>query len=87
MAREFTMTINAHFAPITISEGKKNRKVINLISFNGGENKLDIRDWYLDASGEYKMGKGVTLSLVEAKGIIAPKIIKAATEAIAKSAM
>lgn len=81
---EFKMETNPNFTPVVIAEGKKNRKVINLVSFNDGPYKLDIRDWYLDSSGGYKMGKGITLSLTEAKGIIAPKIIKAATEAITK---
>lgn len=82
MAREFNMVINPNFTPIVIREGKKNKKMLNLVSFNGGEFKFDIRDWYTDTNGETKMGKGVTLSLTDAKGIISPKLIKAATEAI-----
>ena len=34
-------------------------KELNLISWNGGKPKYDIRDW---APGHEKMGKGVTLT-------------------------
>ena len=36
-------------------------KELNLVSWNGGEPKYDIRDWAPDRE---KMGKGVTLSAV-----------------------
>lgn len=39
-------------------------KELNLISWNGGTPKYDIRDW---APEHEKMGKGVTLSEEEAK--------------------
>ena len=43
-----------------LSETAKGRtKELNMISWNGGEPKYDIRDW---APGHEKMGKGVTLS-------------------------
>lgn len=50
-----------------ISESAKGwRKELNRISWNGGEPKLDIRDW----SPEHeKMGKGVTLTVEEAKAL------------------
>jgi hypothetical protein len=38
------------------------RKEINLISWNGGEPKYDIRDW---APEHEKMGKGTTLTKEE----------------------
>lgn len=38
-------------------------KEVNVISWNGGTPKYDIRDWTPDHS---KMGKGVTLSVEEA---------------------
>ena len=48
-----------------ISENEKGwRKELNLISWNGGEPKYDIRDW---APDHEKMGKGVTLTAEEAK--------------------
>lgn len=37
---------------------------MNLISWNGGAPKYDIRDW---APGHEKMGKGVTLNEEEIK--------------------
>lgn len=39
-------------------------KELNLVSWNGGIPKYDIRDW---APGHEKMGKGVTLTEEEAK--------------------
>ena len=42
-------------------------KEVNLISWNGGEPKYDIRDW--DPNHE-KMGKGITLTLDEAKALV-----------------
>lgn len=39
-------------------------KELNIISWNGGVPKLDIRDW---APEHEKMGKGVTLSEEEAE--------------------
>ncbi len=46
-----------------ISESPKGwRKELNLVSWNGGEPKYDIRDW---APGHEKMGKGITLTKEE----------------------
>ena len=39
-------------------------KELNIISWNGGVPKLDIRDW---APDHEKMGKGITLSEEEAE--------------------
>ena len=47
------------------------RKEVNLISWNGGEPKYDIRDW---APEHAKMGKGVTLSGEEASSLL--KLLK-----------
>ena len=48
-----------------ISESAKGwRKELNLISWNGGTPKYDVRDW---APNHEKMGKGVTLTKEEAK--------------------
>lgn len=48
-----------------LSESPKGwTKELNRISWNGGEPKLDIRDW---APEHEKMGKGVTLTEEEAK--------------------
>lgn len=46
-----------------ISEGNKGwRRELNLISWNDGEPKYDIRDW---APNHEKMGKGISLSAEE----------------------
>lgn len=48
-----------------LSENAKGwRKEVNLISWNGGAPKYDIRDW---APDHEKMGKGPTLSEEEMK--------------------
>ena len=48
-----------------LSENAKGwRKEVNLISWNGGVPKYDIRDW---APEHAKMGKGTTLSEEEIK--------------------
>ena len=48
-----------------LSENAKGwRKELNLISWNGGEPKYDVRDW---APEHEKMGKGVTLAKEEAQ--------------------
>lgn len=41
-------------------------KELNLISWNGGAPKYDIRDW---APEHEKMGKGVTLTVEEANAL------------------
>ena len=48
-----------------ISENAKGwRKELNLISWNGGSPKYDIREW---APDHEKMGQGITLTEEEAK--------------------
>ena len=51
-----------------LSENTKGwRKEINLISWNGGKPKYDIRDW---APGREKMGKGITLTEEEMNALM-----------------
>lgn len=51
-----------------LSESAKGwTKELNLISWNGGAPKYDVRDW---APEHEKMGKGVTLSEEEAKKLV-----------------
>lgn len=38
------------------------KKEVNIVSWNGGDSKYDIRSWNQDRT---KMGKGVTLSSAE----------------------
>ena len=46
-----------------LSESRKGwTRELNLISWNGGEPKYDIRDW---APDHQRMGKGISLSLDE----------------------
>ena len=50
---------------VILSESNKGwTKELNMISWNGREAKLDIRDW---SPNKEKMGKGITLSKEEAK--------------------
>ena len=51
-----------------LSESTKGwRKEVNLISWNGGEAKYDVRDW---APDHEKMGKGITLTKEEATKLV-----------------
>lgn len=43
------------------------QKELNLISWNGGAPKYDLRDWSPDHE---KMGKGITLTEEEAKALL-----------------
>ena len=53
--------ITKHFG--IISTSKTNwQKELNLVSWNGRDPKLDVRDW---APGHEKMGKGITLTTEE----------------------
>ena len=59
-----------------LSESAKGwKKELNLISWNGGASKYDIRDW---APEHEKMGKGITLNKDEIKElyIILGKILE-----------
>ena len=60
---DVTFEIVSNFGVIaTNASGWK--KELNLVSWNGAEPKIDIRDW----SPEHdKMGKGITLTSVEAE--------------------
>jgi len=51
-----------HFGVIS-SEKSGWQKELNLVSWNNRAPKLDVRDW---APGHEKMGKGITLTDVEA---------------------
>jgi hypothetical protein len=59
--REVTFEIARRIG--VIAEGSKGwKKELNLVSWNGREPKLDIREW---AEDHQKMGKGVTLTREE----------------------
>ena len=57
MPAEITYEIKSHLAVLSVSSTGWTKE-LNLISWNGGEPKYDIRPWSPDHS---KMGKGVTL--------------------------
>jgi len=59
--REFTYAIVKSLGQLSTSRSGWNKEV-NLVSWNGGQPKLDIRDWAPDHS---KMGKGVSLTQEE----------------------
>ena len=59
---DFKFEIVKHYG--IISGGKGNwKKELNMVSWNGREPKLDVRDW---APGHEKMGKGLTFTAEEA---------------------
>lgn len=58
-AAEITMEIKKEIGKV----GDKLR--LNLISWNGGEPKYDLRNWYTDKEGNLKYGKGITLTAQE----------------------
>lgn len=72
MAREITKDIREHIGVIRSTirgrkEGDAWTKEVNLVSWNGGIPKIDIRDW--DADHE-RCGKGITLSKEEAREVV-----------------
>jgi len=59
---EIQFDVVKHFG--VISDGKGGwKKELNLVSWNGREPKMDIRDWDPE---HQKMGKGITLTKEEA---------------------
>ncbi|ASU00111.1 hypothetical protein PBI_PBS1_289 [Bacillus phage PBS1] len=58
MGKEVTFEIVKELG--VLSEGKNGwTKQVNIVKWNNGKPKLDIRDWNEDRS---KMGKGITLN-------------------------
>ena len=66
MAKDFSYEIVEKIGVLSTSP-KGWTKELNLISWNGGKPKYDIRDW---APDHEKMGKGVTLSNEEAMRLL-----------------
>lgn len=62
---EIQYTIEKQIGDLS-SNAKGWTKELNLISWNGGKAKYDIRDW---APDHEKMGKGVTLTEDEAQNL------------------
>jgi hypothetical protein len=65
MADTVTFNIEENIGEIS-SNAKGWTKELNLVSWNGGTAKYDIRDWSPDHE---KMGKGITLTEAEAKAL------------------
>ncbi len=63
---DISYTIERHIGILSTSKNGWTKE-LNLISWNGGRAKYDIRDW---APEHEKMGKGVTLSAEEASELL-----------------
>ena len=61
---EVKYEIKRHIAVLSTNEKSGWTKEANIVSWNGGPEKLDIRDWDPDHS---KMAKGITLTSDEAR--------------------
>lgn len=59
-----TFEIKKHLAVLSTNAKTSWTKEVNIVSWNGGAEKLDIRDWNPDHS---KMSRGVTLPEDEAR--------------------
>ena len=66
MADQITWEVKRHLAVLSTNEKSGWVREVNIISWNGGPEKLDIRDWKPDHS---KMSKGVTLTSDEARAL------------------
>lgn len=64
-ATEFTYEVTANIG--TLGEGSKYQ--LRVVSWNGKDAKLDIRQWY-EKDGEEKCGKGISLTNEEAKALV-----------------
>jgi hypothetical protein len=58
---DITFDIMKHFGVVSEDKGGW-KKELNLVSWNGRNPKIDIRDW---SPGHEKMGKGITLTSEE----------------------
>lgn len=47
-----------------------NGKKVRVVSWNGRESKIDIRQWTTDDNGNERCGKGICLTNDEAKNLI-----------------
>ena len=60
---EFKYEIKEHLEDLTEKTDKNWVRQLNIVSWNGGEEKYDIRDWHLDENGKPdRCGKGISLS-------------------------
>lgn len=66
MSKEFSYEINEEFGTEIISEGGNSFVGLRKISWNGREEKVDIRKYMVNSDGNEIMGKGISLSEEEA---------------------
>jgi len=64
---DFEFKIEKHFAVLSTNKSGWTKE-LNIVSWDGRAWKIDIRDWSPDHS---KMGKGVSLTIEEAKLLFA----------------
>lgn len=72
MPREFKFDVLQEFGVLVENEsstGNKYTKELNLISYNEADPVYDLRNWTTMNNGERRMGKGITLSIAELKGL------------------
>lgn len=62
----FKYEIVEHIA--ILSEAGSTTKEFNIVSYNGGAPKYDLRQWR-NIDGELRMMKGITLTVEEAKAL------------------
>ena len=46
------------------------KKELRIVSWNGNEAKLDLREWFTDKDGNEKCSKGICLTSEEARDLI-----------------
>ena len=68
MADQVTWEVKRHLGVLSENEKSGGKVEANIVSWNNGPEKLDIRAWNPDHS---KMAKGITLSEPEAKALYA----------------
>ena len=63
---DFSFEILEHYENLTEKTDKNWQRQLNLVSWNGGEAKYDIRDWHIDENGKPdRCGKGISLTYEE----------------------
>ncbi len=65
---EVTFEIRKQLGALSEASGRGWRRELNLVSWNGREPKLDIRDWSEDHT---RMSKGITLTREEGAALVA----------------
>lgn len=67
---DYSLSVKSVLAVLSITEGSygaKKVKRLTVTRWNGGPEKLDIRVWLEGTGSQARPGKGITLSLEEAK--------------------